>query len=287
MRHEDMGFPEPAGFDDEPRRARHAVTPARLLAVVLLVVGVGLIAVAVENGEGLLEGLANNIRLPARQNKELQIQHRLRQHLREGNIDKALEDCDEFAKLHPKEGEFTKANILTSAGRLKETIPIYTKIIAIDPADATAYNNRAYNRLLMQAELDEAEQDIARAIEIRGDDEPSFIDTRGYLHYLRGRLKPALADFNKAIRLCHLNGPVLTDAGIGEVYFHRGLTYREMGEVALAEKDFAKSRALGFRADDFPRPIAAQADPGKKEAKEAAPPREVPVQPDKQAVKKA
>lgn len=174
----------------------------------------------------------------------------------EGKTDEALAECERLAKVEPKLGLHLKAQVLTAAGRIQDTVGVFTQILHIDPFDAIALNGRAYNRALCRIELPDAEKDIHRALEIRGHD-PSFVDTRGYIHYLLGRPKLALADFNAVLNVPLAADNSLGDVGLGEVHFHRGLVYKQLGENELAEKDFERAKQLGFKITDYPQPIVA------------------------------
>lgn len=239
------GFPVPASFDEpSTSRSRRARDPRPLLLVALVILASLGIAALIHFGDDIANlgdqwALLRKRRLDA---LSVSIQASWRQ----GNYDRALVDCKKMSAIDAKIGAYFTALTLTKAGRLLESIRAYSKLIELQPDFAMAYNDRAYHRALLNIELEEAESDIAKAISLSADRvPPAYIDTRGYLHLLRGRNKEALADFNSV-----LNNPdarlELGQEGAGEVLYHRGLVYMKLNERKLAMNDFVAARNLGF-----------------------------------------
>jgi tetratricopeptide (TPR) repeat protein len=137
-------------------------------------------------------------------------------------------------------------------GKSDEAIEAYGNALGHDPNNGTALNNRAYHRALARKDLVEAAKDVEEAIEIDGE-QPAFVDTRGYISYLRGDFKQALADFNQALRESEDKGDPKEFSA--EILFHRGLVYKKLGEEDLAKKDFEKAKTLGFEATEYPEPV--------------------------------
>ena len=108
---------------------------------------------------------------------------------------------------------------------------------------------------LTKKNLHEASKDIAEAIEIAGE-EPAYVDTRGYIAYLQGQFKDALADFNLA--LDGAEKVKANDEFSAEIFFHRALVYRKIGEAELAKEDFEKAKKLGFKWTEEPEPVGGE-----------------------------
>lgn len=65
-------------------------------------------------------------------------------------------------------------------------------------------------------------------------------------------------DFNSVLRDDDRALRGLDQTGLGEVYFHRGLVYQQLGKKDLAEKDFARARKQGFEIKDYPPPLSQE-----------------------------
>lgn len=250
-------FPKAVGFDDSPERPRRTanVTPGRIVVLVALLLGLGLFSwLTYQVGPKLGEGMGDLLRPNAGQRAVL-----AERYLRRGLYDRALAESEQAIEMEPEllEAYEIKAHALTALNRRSEAIETYDHLLETQPDRALFLNNRAYMRALERVDLEEAFEDIERALEI--EQAPSFIDTRGYLHYLFGRYDLALADFDAV-----LNHPSLRDGsadwnpeGVGEVYFHRGLVYRKLGKDEEAERNFDRARRLGFRFENYPEPVVA------------------------------
>lgn len=176
---------------------------------------------------------------------------RYQAYLASEQFEEALKDAEKLTELAPAQGYILQGDAQARMGKSAEAIESYGKALGHDPLNATALNNRAYHRALFKTDLDEAVRDINEAIEIAGEN-AAFVDTRGYIAYLRGDFKQALADFNKALG----GAEEEPDPGFGEIYFHRALVYRKLSEPKLAEQDFEKAKKLGFKWDEEPEPVA-------------------------------
>lgn len=170
------------------------------------------------------------------------------------DYDKALADVDRLIEIAPSDGQVLRGDVLAKQGKSVEAIEAYSEAIKADRKNATAYNNRAYHRALARKDLKDAVVDIEKALTLR-EEEPAFIDTRGYLFYLQGNFKGALADFNDAIEFAEQRG--MGDEFAAEIYYHRGLVHRKLGENELAEQDFDTAKKLGFEWKELPEPLPA------------------------------
>lgn len=261
MEYDPFGLPRPVDFEDSSRPARPRVTAGRI-ALLLGVLAAGASAAAIAHwGPEVLADLPRQFAMRHR-NAPRAIVARLNSHLEQGNYPKALVEIDRLLRIAPDNLELriVRAEIYVRMKQFPKAIQEYTMLLEIDPLNATALNNRAYNRALAKIDLEEAQADIERAIDIAGE-VPVFVDTRAYLNYLMGKPREALEDFdrilNDPLALADLGGPQL-----GEIYFHRGLAHRELGNGNAAADDFNKARQLGFQWDEMPAPLRrAEAKP--------------------------
>lgn len=130
--------------------------------------------------------------------------------------------------------------------------------------DPDLLNTRAYTRAIAETELDEALEDIDRALKIEGEN-ASFRDTRGYILLLQGKSQEALDDLNLAIetenartpqnlffrgdrraerRVARLNRE--HTQALAVMYHHRGQAREQLNESALAEEDFRRAVEMGY-----------------------------------------
>lgn len=174
--------------------------------------------------------------------------------LEKGEYDKALKDAEKIGETKPSTGHVLRGDVYAKQKNYDESIKAYTAAIEADPKNATAYNNRAYHKALARRDLDSAQEDVSLAIELAGE-EPAYIDTRGFVAYLQGQFKAALGDFDEALEGAEDS---ISQEFYAEIYFHRGLVYRKLGEDKLAEEDFAKAKQLGFEWTEIPEPLAKE-----------------------------
>jgi tetratricopeptide (TPR) repeat protein len=287
LEYDEFGFPKPGEFRDE-QKSRRAVqwSPGRVVLLVLglLIAGGG--AALVQFGPELGKGLGDLARGMLR-NQLLNEEQKLRQFVKNGDFknainvcnrmlrvqpknqdlhllkvrlayqespEKALQACDEWKKSMPESQEpaHTKASILADTKQYKAAINECTEILRRVPNDDTALNNRAYFRSLARIDLQEAFEDVTKALEAEPNNY-SYIDTRGYLHYLFGRFDKALADFNTI-----LNDKAYVQSrknDIGEIFFHRGLVYKHLKRFQEMERDFKEARARNHVFEEEPPPI--------------------------------
>ncbi len=136
-----------------------------------------------------------------------------------------------------------------------------TNLLAI----AQVQNNSAYARALGGTQLERAGKDIEQSLEMIPKVD-SWLDTRGFIRYLRGDLDGALDDLQSAIsqseetyrvekrrierrfentvrtrtRNLQLSG---LERYLAVLHGHRALIYEELGEVAAARRDFEIAEA--------------------------------------------
>jgi len=143
-----------------------------------------------------------------------------------------------FQEMGPAGDLFREALAHYDAGRYRESVAAYGKLIALKPERANNYYNRAiaYDQL---GEYDAALKDYGKALEIATDKAEYYL-ARGRTY---GRLRQpdkALADISKAVSL---------DPGNPEYLSTRGFIYYRLRRLDEAQKDLDAALAL---SPDFP-----------------------------------
>lgn len=163
---------------------------------------------------------------------------------------------------------------LLLAGREEEAIADCTKAIQLR-GDAQDWNSRAYVRAIAGKDLEDALDDVERALEMLGDqflsaaaqsDRAMFLDTRGYILHLMEENEQALSDLNEAIALTEDHAAsMLTrrrmesthplfladlrrrmDEHLAVMRRHRGDVLAALGREAEAEADRELAMQLGY-----------------------------------------
>lgn len=241
---DELGFPIPEGFDNEPIGPSPVFSKGNLLVAVLLgVVAVGA-CLAIEFGPRVVALAKQQV---VRQQSRLSVE-RARQNLRGGSFREALDDCARAIELEPTnlEAYRLRAGLLGKLHRYEEAAADYARVIQLQPENAGAYNNRAYNLALAGKQLERALEDVETALELHGPD-ANFLDTRGYLLYLLDRPDEALADLDSAIEMIRRRPRLRSGDGAGEIYYHRALVHQKLGNRDLSEVDFRRARQLGYQ----------------------------------------
>jgi len=135
-----------------------------------------------------------------------------------------------------------------------------------------ALNQRAYARALAGRDLELGIQDIQKAIELTGADQPSaslsvraaFLDTRGFLYQLAGRTAEAIVDLDQAVdaeekrwaaaqrELAKMPGGLAPRderdhrETLAVLCHHRALAYQAAGRTDEATREFERARQLGY-----------------------------------------
>jgi tetratricopeptide (TPR) repeat protein len=131
-------------------------------------------------------------------------------------------------------------------------------------------NGLAYAQALGNTELDAALENVEEAVRLVGQD-GAILDTRGFIHYLRGDLESAIADLDLAVKKIEAGfKPQLRDhetrqyvdrrtaeanlrkaaQSVAVIHYHRALVYDALGKPGEAETDRRRVRELGFEPDD-------------------------------------
>jgi len=291
MNLDEFGFPKPADFDEKAARVRRegVVTGPRLLllvgAVLIALAGAAIVEFSPEIERKLTQALNLKNRDPQiiQQGLMAAIQERrfadaaelcgklvtMNPHndklrlfqaqlfMQAGQNKKALAVCDEVVSNRPKDpGPLNiKASILAKLKDYKRAIKACDSVLDLDPDDPTGLNNRAYFRAMARTDLKEALDDVQKALQAEPDNE-TFLDTRAYLFYLFGRFDDALADYNRILGDGGRRARGIED--VGEIFFHRGLLYKHMGNDRKKQEDFDRAKRSGFAIEDEPPPLVTK-----------------------------
>ncbi len=108
----------------------------------------------------------------------------------------------------------------------KDTISLFSDVIAKNPDAGLAYNNRGNIRIDLK-DFKGAMEDFNKAIELKYDD---AYNNRGILRNRLGEYKKAVEDFDKAALHIKLDK--------AKVYYNRGIAKLKLGDFKGAEEDF-------------------------------------------------
>lgn len=164
-----------------------------------------------------------------------------------------------------------RSHIAQRLGRHREAIDDATAAIGLQrEGDPEPLNNRAYARAIANVELDEALEDIERALAAMPasklvapllDPRPSYLDTRAFVLYRLGRYEPALADMEAAMPPAEAALQQSQDqklpAGavrrfrhaLAVMLHHRGSIHEKLGHAEQAEADLRRGQEMGYDPD--------------------------------------
>ncbi len=215
--------------------------------------------------------------------------------LADGQTEEALADAEKMLAA-AKENQLwlmVHASFVQHAGHFAKAIDDWKKVDEHSfrsgiPPRASALNGLAYSRALAKTDLDEAFKNATEALE-HAPDNPSILDTRGYIHHLKDDHEAALADLDKAVsgfkaelaaaeieakrrsmpaafrRLANLQPKRLAefspppDAATAKertaysaavIYYHRSLVLAALDRTAESDKDRETARQLIGREPD-------------------------------------
>lgn len=121
----------------------------------------------------------------------------------------------------------------------KGALPLYNKIIELEPTNAMAYSNRAS----IYYSLKQSERglvDANEAIRLDPQNAIAYI-TRGNCYIGTNKLKRAIEDFDEAIRL---------NPGIAQAYYNRGTAYARLSQYKTAIEDYTQAIVLNPQHED-------------------------------------
>jgi Tfp pilus assembly protein PilF len=123
----------------------------------------------------------------------------------------------------------------------------YDYALKLDPMNATVLNNYAYYLSVRGVRLEDAERMSKKSLEVRKD-EPTFMDTYGWILYKQGKYKDAQEYIQKAI---DANG----ENADGTLWEHLGDVYYKQGNVDKAVECWTKAKEKGTENTDIDKKI--------------------------------
>jgi tetratricopeptide (TPR) repeat protein len=113
---------------------------------------------------------------------------------------------------------------------------LYREVLARDPGNVVALNNRAWLLAQRPTKAGEALPLITQALKVLGP-RPELLDTRAVAYLTQGMHEPAIADLEQAI----------ADAPTASRYFHLARAYRAANNLDAAGRALQKARDLGLQ----------------------------------------
>ncbi len=151
-----------------------------------------------------------------------------------------IEATDEFKRMAERDARSVAAHTMVgllyqTRGDLKTAVEWFEKAVQIDARAPVAANNLAWLYSEDPAKLDIALQ-LAQTARSQSPEEPSMIDTLGWVYYKKEMLPLAVTSFQQAVE---------KSPGNPTYHFHLGLAHAKAGEDAKARK--ALEQALKLR----------------------------------------
>jgi len=292
-----LGFPVPYTYDQhrptEPAAESHVAKRIARIVLVLMAVGAGAAAISrAELGEPIRQSIAEWLVQGAMRNLMVDdVDAALRDldravawcdaspeiymmrgqvRLEKNDIEGSLEDFTRLVELAPREAEayLMRATALQRLQQHEGAIGDVNKAIEVNgEASAMLLNSRAYFRALAGTELDEALEDVEQAIDREGDN-AAYLDTRGYILFLKGDHEKALKDMDRALNLAERKrlsiaamvmgrqDPAMqrmynrqkraSDHEVAVMYHHRGEIQKALGNDGEAASDLRRGDRLGY-----------------------------------------
>ncbi|WP_322964513.1 retroviral-like aspartic protease family protein [Sphingomonas fuzhouensis] len=171
--------------------------------------------------------------------------------LRAGNPAGAITDLDLLNGQLPREDDarMQMAQLYSGADAFDAAIAQYDLWMAAHRADShrsTAQNGRCWSRMLANKDLDKALSDCNAAVHALSAN-PSFLDSRAFIHLRQKDDRAALADFNAALAI---------DAKRAWALYGRSLAEEHLGMRSEATRDRALAIALDKRMPERIRKYA-------------------------------
>ncbi|MBI2824793.1 MAG: tetratricopeptide repeat protein [Planctomycetia bacterium] len=192
--------------------------------------------------------------------------------LETGDLDGSVADFNKFVDLAPDSALpfMLRAQALQRQNRHDAAIRDMTQAVRLRrPLDPRPLNGRAYARAIAGVELDAALVDVKQALDLDRNN-AAYLDTRGYIRYLRGEYTEALDDLEKAVKIAEADQPMpgfLAAAGdarqrkrverikrnyeheLAVMYHHRGEVHEKLGNPELARHDLRRGDELGYNRE--------------------------------------
>lgn len=142
----------------------------------------------------------------------------------------AIEEKQSRVSVTAAKQSLEKAQDLRRAGKIPEAEAAYKEALSVYPESADAMNGLAYLYAEEKRNLDDAEKLIERAIALDPQGRGYYLDTLGWIHFVRTAYAAALDALHEA----HRRIPIEDLPARAAVHFHIGKVYQ-----ALSDKDKA------------------------------------------------
>ncbi|MFP4547655.1 MAG: tetratricopeptide repeat protein [Fidelibacterota bacterium] len=153
-----------------------------------------------------------------------------------GNPEKALEYLDRALSFTEDTLQIyhLKATILEEAGKYTQSDSLYNYMIDKNPDDPIALNNYAYSLAVRGEKLEMAKDLVNKALKIVPEN-PSYLDTKGWVLYKQNKYLEAEKYLQKALKAIGENAEILE---------HLGDVKMKMGKPKEAKKHYQKALEL-------------------------------------------
>ncbi len=164
-------------------------------------------------------------------------------YIRMNNNANAIEDCSKAIalRLNSPLAYYYRGNAYRNTGRYEEALKDYEKSIEINPANPDVYHDRGIMYFL-QKKYDDALRDINKALELNQNPETPLYAPITTL-YRRGLVYNQLKDYEKAIQ--DFSQVIETEKNNAAAYYHRSLSYKQIGKAEESASDLKKAAQLG------------------------------------------
>ena len=130
---------------------------------------------------------------------------------------------------------FLLASILEGDGNYEAAIAEYETLFAADPESTVVANNLASLLSERRGTPEALDKAYEIALRFRNTEIPQYLDTLGWIYYLRG-------EYPDALSLLKIAGEKLPNVGM--VQYHLGMALKEVGQKALAVASLEKAVSL-------------------------------------------
>jgi tetratricopeptide (TPR) repeat protein len=194
--------------------------------------------------------------------------------LQDGRYLESLEDYNRALQHEPGDAWalVQRSQALQHLQRHKEAIADWKKLVqlheyATSGRRAMYLNGLAYAQALGNTELDSALENIEQALNLRGQN-AAMLDTRGFIHYLRGEYTPAGSDLEVAVQEVEdelrefEQSSLYVDRreyerqleevrkSVAVIRYHRALLNDQLNKAEAAAADRQRVRELGFEPNE-------------------------------------
>jgi tetratricopeptide (TPR) repeat protein len=173
-------------------------------------------------------------------------------YLRERRAEAALEQFRQLLAVNPKQaGAHMMMGVIYDSQRQPENSEKhYRACLEIEPKFAPAANNLAYLLVERGGDLNEALK-LAQSAKSQLPEEPSVMDTLGWVYYKKGLYDSAIGEFKASLAKAGENPTVA---------YHLGLAYHQKGEAEKARAELKRALELSgsFEGAEQARKLLAE-----------------------------